>query len=91
MRLFIAGEGTLEALVLEGFSRRPGNVVGSFWLTFLSNVHLDSDARLLLGSCRCLPLSFEVLSEPFHSQHSATVDLVTMFTCVVPEKFQVCL
>ncbi len=44
--LFVAGERTLETLVLEGLAWRSGNVVGPFWLAFLSNFHLDSNARL---------------------------------------------
>ena len=42
MGLFIAGERTLETLVLEGLAWWSGNVVWPFWLALLNNVHLDS-------------------------------------------------
>lgn len=48
MGLFIAGEGTLETLVLEWLPWRPGNIVGPFWLAFLSSFHLVLNARFLL-------------------------------------------
>lgn len=47
MGLFVAGERTLETLVLERLSRRSGNVVGPFWLAFLSSFHLDLNPRFL--------------------------------------------
>lgn len=48
MGFFIAGEGTLEALVLEGLAWRPGDVVGPFGLAFLNGFHPDFNGRFLL-------------------------------------------
>lgn len=47
MGFFIAGERTLEALVLEGLAWWSGNVMGPFWLAFLNSFHIDCNALSL--------------------------------------------
>lgn len=65
MRLFVAGERTLETLVLEGLAWRSGNVVGPFWLAFLSSFHLDLNARFLKETAHCnCEISYIFLQDP---------------------------
>lgn len=40
MRLDVAGEGTLEALIFERFARRAWNVMGFLRFSPLENVHI---------------------------------------------------
>lgn len=47
--LLIAGEGALEALVLEGFAWRPGDVVGPFGFALLNGLHLNLNTGVLRG------------------------------------------
>lgn len=46
MRLDVAGEGTLEALIFERFARRAGNVMGFFWFSSLESVHTGADVQI---------------------------------------------
>lgn len=49
VRLLVAGEGALEALVLEGLPRRPGDVVRLLRFPFFEEAHLP--AAVLPGVC----------------------------------------
>lgn len=46
MRLDVAGEGTLEALIFERFSRRARNVVGFLRFSSLESVHTGAVVRI---------------------------------------------
>lgn len=44
MGLLIASKGTLETFILEGLSRRPGDVMWLFWLPLFEKTHFPSYA-----------------------------------------------
>lgn len=44
MGLLIASKGTLETFILEGLSRRPGDVMRLFWLPLFEKTHFPSYA-----------------------------------------------
>jgi len=46
MRLDVAGEGTLEALIFERFARRAGNVMGFLRFSSLERVHAGAEVQI---------------------------------------------
>jgi len=55
MRLDVAGEGTLEALIFERFARRAWNVMGFLRFSPLENVH----------TCAVVPIQHCAVCQPY--------------------------